>query len=637
MATRKLVNPRLQYTQRVCWGHLMGHTGRNERCPCGSGKKFKRCHGSDQLMTELRARAAAGFRKVEAEQLQRSRQQGKGHPIVSTEVGDLRLVAVGGNFVTGRWKTFPDFLHDHIRITLGEAWGNTELAKHDEYRHPIIRWYQQLCYLQQQHSTGHGQVSSMPTFGVATAYLGLAYDLYLIDHNTASTPNAAARDRLFHRLRHPDQFVGARYELRVAAFFLRAGFTLEWTDETDDSHRHGEFVATYPPTGKSFWVECKIRQPHPKSDHGRNLGKFVSLVVDALKKPTDLDRLIFVDLNTPAKPKTQADEYDWRNLAINQLRKFEAGPGAKDLPPALVMVTNFPDHHHLDEIVPDSGGAIEGFKIDDFRMGKPLTLPDAIAQRERYLEVGVLMKSIGEHTSIPSTFDGTVPGLDDRPDRIRIGARYEVEPGVSGVLEDACVMEQDKQVAAAICLDDGTRGITFMPISDEELAAWRRYPETFFGEVRDHNPPSKSPLDLYDFFHKSLLKTPKENILAQLKNWPNLDQMAAMSQPDLAHAYAMRLAESATQSAGGFNPPAWMTRMRRPPSPVTEPAGAMAVDTPVARPAEARPAPSADRTLPRPAPARSAAPDSIPPAKGEGSPAQAAPVPTQLSEDDREQ
>lgn len=614
----------------------MAQFGRNAPCPCGSGKKYKRCHGSAHLMTELRALAAAGFRKVEAEQIQRTRQQGKGHPIVSTEFGDLRLVAVGGNLVSGRWKTFHDFLHGHIKTTMGEAWGNAELAKPDEQRHPIIRWYQQLCYLQEEHSAGQGKVSSMPTVGVAAAYLGLAYDLYLIDHNTESTPNAAARDRLFHRLRHADQFVGARYELRVAAFFLRAGFTLQWTDETDGSHRHGEFVATYPPTGKSFWVECKIRQPHSKSNHGKGMGKFISLLVDALKKPTDLDRFVFVDLNTPAKPKANADEYDWRNIAINQMRKFEGGPGAKDLPPALVMVTNFPDHHHLYEVVPDAGGVIEGFKIDDFRMGKPLTLLEAITQRDRYLEVGVLMRSIEEHASIPSTFDATVPGLDDRPDRIRIGARYEVEPGITGVLEDACVMENDKQVAAAICLDDGTRGITFMPISDEELAAWRRYPETFFGEVRDHNPPSKSPLDLYDFFHKSLLKTSKEKILEQLQKWPNQAELTAMSQPELAHLYAVRLAEGATQSAGGFKPPAWMTRMRRPPSsPITDSTGALASDRSGARPTEPHSAPVAGR-MPLPAaPNRPVVPALAPPPAAEYSPDPTESAPPSPPEADR--
>jgi uncharacterized protein YecA (UPF0149 family) len=28
-------------------GHILGGgtTGRNDPCPCGSGKKFKRCHG----------------------------------------------------------------------------------------------------------------------------------------------------------------------------------------------------------------------------------------------------------------------------------------------------------------------------------------------------------------------------------------------------------------------------------------------------------------------------------------------------------------------------------------------------------------------------------------------------------------
>jgi hypothetical protein len=37
-----------------------------------------------------------------------------------------------------KWKVFPDFLSDHIKVTFGVDWGNAELAKPLEARHPLF-------------------------------------------------------------------------------------------------------------------------------------------------------------------------------------------------------------------------------------------------------------------------------------------------------------------------------------------------------------------------------------------------------------------------------------------------------------------------------------------------------------------
>jgi uncharacterized protein len=39
---------RLYTEQDQKWQELLAKTGRNEPCPCGSGKKFKHCHGREQ-------------------------------------------------------------------------------------------------------------------------------------------------------------------------------------------------------------------------------------------------------------------------------------------------------------------------------------------------------------------------------------------------------------------------------------------------------------------------------------------------------------------------------------------------------------------------------------------------------------
>lgn len=496
--------------------------------------------------------------------LQRERQQGKGRPIIAAPNGEHWIVAVGRRIRKGPWKTFPDFLFDYIRDVLGGEWGQAEIHKPDKEKHPVIHWYQTLCLQQAKHIQTPGQVTSMPKYGAASAYLGLAYDLYTLEHNEESTPDPGIRDRLLNRLRHPDQFVGARYEIRVAAMFLRAGFQLSWEDEADGSMTHGEFTATFPDTGRSFWVECKIRQ-RESALSGQKLGKFVGLVSDALRKHTDNERFVFVDLNTPAQPRLDADKSDWRDWAVGRLRMLEGSPAGRELPPSLVMVTNYPEHHHLDALVPDAGGAIEGFKMEAYRSGAKMTLREAIERRERNVEIEALLRSMAEHHDIPSTFDGKIPGIDGAVDRLIIGHAYEIAPGESGVLVEACVIEEQKKVAAILRREDGAQFIADIPMSDMELDAWRRYPETFFGVMRDPQRGVSNVLDLYDFFLRSYLQSPKESLLRQVAEYQDVSLLADMSHEDVAKLHAERTAGAAVNHVGGFPVPTWVERLRPPP------------------------------------------------------------------------
>ena len=127
----------------------MAKVGRNEPCPCGSGKKFKRCHGSiEHLERTDRVLADVGKTRgrMQAAQVQRQRQQGLGRPIISAESNGYRLVAVKNRLhYSKNWKTFHDFLINYLKSVMGRDWGNAEIAKPAELRHPIGIWYQLLC------------------------------------------------------------------------------------------------------------------------------------------------------------------------------------------------------------------------------------------------------------------------------------------------------------------------------------------------------------------------------------------------------------------------------------------------------------------------------------------------------------
>lgn len=193
----------------------------------------------------------------------------------------------------------------------------------------------------------------------------------------------------------------------------------------------------------------------------------------------------------------------------------------------------------------------------------------AIIGRQAHIEMHELLKSIRTHSSIPATFGGENPELafvDSEQNRLTIGNRYVVPDAdgtqVEGVLASAAVMENEKVALCAINTDDGRGIIVRAPLSDAEVAAWKRHPETFFGEV-SRNSHSETVLDLYDFFMETYTKTPKAKLLEFLAAASDIDELAALDQAELASVYCERLAANAHSRAGPAPKPPLQTKWRR--------------------------------------------------------------------------
>ncbi len=522
---------------------------RNRPCECGSGKRFKHCHGQ---LTQLAFVASTLNPLSPVRERERERQQGRGRAIVSFDLEDGRRgVAVHSTLFAGPWKTFADFLLHYIKVRLGEAWGTAELKKPEPVRHPLLQWYGELCRQQVASKTGHpDEISSAPAYGVWGAYLGLAYDLYTAEHAGFAKQQPEEFHRLLARLRHVDQFNGARFELKCAGFFLRAGFTLAWEKEAGRGSRVGEFLATWPASARTFWVECR------SSQSGRNSGRFQRRLADALRKPSAYERIVLIDLNRPGQVRSEAN--DWRINVVNQLRILEQAPSSRLLPPAFVILTNFPDRHHLGEAVPDAGAVLEGFNMQHHRLG-PQSIAAVLEERERYPEIEALMSSMREHTDIPSTFDGSIPGLDP-VDRLIIGRAYRMDDGFTGVLTDVVVMEPTRE--AVLSIHDGhSRRLYRSPMSDDEFRAWQRYPDTFFGRLEGSKRSADDPVQLYDFLLETYRTTSREKLLEFMTSWPDRTRREQMSHAELAKHYCLALANSAAERANAAVP-THIARMR---------------------------------------------------------------------------
>lgn len=123
----------------------MAHS-RNQPCYCGSGKKYKRCHGR-----QVARPTVAGARPVPPEVLaalarhnlrveHSQRTYGQVRPIVHGDFQEHKFVAVGATLYWSKdWKSFTDFLLHYIKRVLGSEWGNAELKKPASDQHPILQ------------------------------------------------------------------------------------------------------------------------------------------------------------------------------------------------------------------------------------------------------------------------------------------------------------------------------------------------------------------------------------------------------------------------------------------------------------------------------------------------------------------
>ncbi|MDB5412573.1 MAG: hypothetical protein JWR10_908 [Rubritepida sp.] len=141
-------------------------------------------------------------------------------------IGDRRAVAVGNEVIFVQANVFNEFLDKLIPLKLGQEWYAGEAAKPAGEQHPIIAWREVVkTHLESlpRNELGYAEGKAI---GAAAAYFGLAYSFYLIQHN------AKLLDRMLKRLRLPEQFQGAYFELVMISCLFRAGFKIELVDET---------------------------------------------------------------------------------------------------------------------------------------------------------------------------------------------------------------------------------------------------------------------------------------------------------------------------------------------------------------------------------------------------------------------
>lgn len=374
---------------------MSNYAGRNEPCPCGSGVKYKKCclpretEGrpiipvSQEVLDAIHARHAA---------VRAKRQRfGDVNPVIHADFHGHKFVAVGSELHYSKdWRTFPDFLMHYSKVILGSDWGNAEIAKPFEERHEIMRWYDLMCRFQQEQDKGPDGLYGMIPNGAMRAYLLLAYDLYTLRHH------GALQGSILRRLKHPDQFQGARHELFATATCIRAGYDIEFEDDTDSSRKHTEFIAAHRTTTQEIAVEAKSR--HRSGILGRRGPRLADvqaridrLLRDALGKPVSHPYVIFIDVNLPPTPEPVIEKAWFREI-VESVDRVAKRQGERDCF-NLIVFTNHPDHYMRDNIPPSSGSVVSVFGRNP-RI--PVARPEAIA---------CIDSAARQYGTIPNTFE----------------------------------------------------------------------------------------------------------------------------------------------------------------------------------------------------------------------------------------
>jgi hypothetical protein len=344
--------------------------GRNERCPCGSKRKARKCCFKETKPSPVSVPVKPAFPPIEIrnailedmnmrnakEQFRRAR-YGQVKPEIAIKHKGFQFIAVGSKlYYSKTWKSFPDFLMEYVPHVFEKKWWTTEQAKPEEDRHQLFQWLAAMRRFAAAQPKLPDGMYRLGDDGFGAAYLTFAYDLYIVEHNDRLD------ETLMGRLKNKEQFQGARHELFAEATCLRAGFTIERENEKDRARKHAEFVATHEETGQTFSVEAKSKHragvlgmPGVPQPHNKISLNFGQLINKALAKNPPHPLVVFVDTNLPSRaarrlyePRIEDGKQIPSRLLMALVDRVAKEHNNTD-PYALLIFSNHPHHYKSPE------------------------------------------------------------------------------------------------------------------------------------------------------------------------------------------------------------------------------------------------------------------------------------------------
>jgi SEC-C motif len=559
--------------------------GRNAPCPCGSGKKYKRCHGDlskspptqrplpgigRSIDRELQKRGEQMFDAHKAAEKVRKQQQGFGKPIISAEESNgYRIVGVGSTIYWSKdWIVFPDFLLYFLKKTLGFEWGAREQQTNSA--HPLFRWLEKYKAYMGSQSASPGRVKTGPMVGYIASILHLAYALYLIGHHD-KIPSRLAR-----RLRDPATFMPSFYETLVGAALAAAGFEIANAETKATSQSTPEFRARSKRSGKTYEVEAKRKErwTSPTDDVNaesfrRELEQYVRGRIYNASRKNLRNPIFWIELSMP-RPMSEAD---WRAIAeqtksiVSDAEKMTID-GAP-IAPAFVILTS---HTYLanEDAAGDAAYAfIEPLGIPDYPFDRTMEIEALLEGYDKYRDIFWMMDAWKVARTIPITFDGSPPELlspDGQPQKILQIGDVIVVPDEHGnevtVQVEEIISAGDKATLAVRDPVSSKRSLLHYTLTEGEAKAAALYTDAIFGKPKaSHELRGDDPFDLYNWLLGAYAETTPDQLERLFRENGMLERYQGLSPLDAR----VRLAREYTKAM-------WtQTKAKQRPPPPTQP------------------------------------------------------------------
>lgn len=248
-------------------------------------------------------------------------------------------------------ETFHEFIVRVLIETLGREWWAKQLSLSEDEQHFVIKCAVALDHWKQEHHEQAEEVRpgvwSLDPDGLSLYLLSLAFDVASLRHALTLPP------KLLDRLRHKDQYQGARYEIALAAIFARIDCELEFLP--DSSGKHPEFIAQFRPNRARVAAEAKSRhrpgvldRPGSFDEEKAIRGDVHHLIREALEQdPGGLPFVIFIDVNAPLTPDIDLSEKPWFKDVVGLLDEYEAPTVESPDPFSAVCFTNYSHHYQV--------------------------------------------------------------------------------------------------------------------------------------------------------------------------------------------------------------------------------------------------------------------------------------------------
>lgn len=338
--------------------------GRNDPCPCGSGKKYKKCHLNKTIPSFQRIEPTPELTRLRDEVEMQNAERRSRLERMGIFIDFVRPIIFKGGKV---WvlentvyhsrpikQTFHEFIISILYETIGEEWRQSQLGLSERERHFIYRCSEKFYQWQAKQTKPENMVdtniwAARPD-GWTRALLSLAFDICSLKHAAHIPKN------LLDRLKNKDQYQGARYEIAIAAIFARLGYEIQFLDEEKRPGPRCEFIANNIKSGEKIAVEVKskIREGvlHTKgqSDAKQLLwGDIQRLYRHALKQnPRDRPFLIFIDLNSPQTPHLDWHDKPWIKDIQKMIKKAPLHDPNNPDPCSVIVFTNYSYHYQTE-------------------------------------------------------------------------------------------------------------------------------------------------------------------------------------------------------------------------------------------------------------------------------------------------